>query len=451
MADTPTMFEEFSFTGHWWLPGDEENRRTGTLSYRPESGIELELLDAPDAPEKTYVFMGEVKEEPTLIMAVYNSLIGEQWRSTRQSFSENKRYRARFLLTGHWFHPEEITPVTLNSVSASFSSLKGWMYPESPFAKSFSGPVDKEITVSYIWDLVTVMKFPVSALKSELSLVLSAGENEGNAYEINLVGLAGIRIIPDRPQLLDWFREQIDSVRDLLTILTGLPIESQVTSGTLNDDGDRPRGVHIYYLVHPPALDDFDDLRIAFPFGHIKKEVGAIFNAWFELTEDAMVPFSLCLDVINNTHRFWRFEFLALVQALESHHRLYFEKEGKERQRYRHENGKVKRKGPDLIDRLKELREIVPSDLQEFESLTDEFLISVKDTRHYYTHYNSEYRDKAFKELELYDALARLVPFIAWFLYKKLRIPEEAICKAFAKTGYRGLWQRPILKTQEVT
>jgi len=78
MTETPTMFEEFSFTGHWWLPGDEENRRAGTLTFKPEAGVELELLDAPEAPDRAYVFMGEVRENPTLIMAVRNSLISEQ-------------------------------------------------------------------------------------------------------------------------------------------------------------------------------------------------------------------------------------------------------------------------------------------------------------------------------------------------------------------------------------
>jgi len=325
------------------------------------------------------------------------------------------------------------------------------MFPVSPFIKEYSEPEDKRITVSYKWDHLIVKRFKIRAPKSEIALVLSAGENPGNAFEINLVSLAGIRIIPECPQSLEWFRKQIDSIRDLLSILTGLAVENQITSGTVNEKGDRPGNVNVYYHVHPPAFDEVDDLRIALQLSRIKESVGAIFNSWLELAEDDLVPFSLCLDVINNTHRFWRFEFLALVQALENHHRLYFEKEGKRKRRYLHENGKVKKNGPDLIDRLKELRENLPNDLQEVESLSDEFLISVKDTRNYYTHYNSKDQAKAFKELKLYDAIARLVPFIAYFLYKRLSIPEETICEAFEKTRYRGLWQRPRLESRETT
>jgi len=262
-----------------------------------------------------------------------------------------------------------------------------------------------------------------------------------------------IRIVPATNHSLDWFMDQISRVRDLLTLLSGLPVETKAFEAIVSakdiDNFNSDLTLDIHHLAQPPKVEDDTGLLMPFPLNRLENSVQQVFHSWFDINEEEKIPFMLCLDVIRNAHQFWQFEFLALVQALESHHRLYFEKEGKKRKKYRHENGKVKKKGPDLIDRLKELRENLPNDFHEAESLSDNFLNSVKDTRHYYTHYKSKDRAKAFKELELYDAIARLVPFIAHFLYKKLGIPEESILEAFDKTRYRGLWQRPRLDSPE--
>ncbi len=39
-----TLFDEFELKGYWWLPTEPNNQLFGSVSFRPESGISLELL-----------------------------------------------------------------------------------------------------------------------------------------------------------------------------------------------------------------------------------------------------------------------------------------------------------------------------------------------------------------------------------------------------------------------
>ena len=41
----PTMFDEFSFMGYWWRPEDPGTKWAGQVTYKPESDIELEIME----------------------------------------------------------------------------------------------------------------------------------------------------------------------------------------------------------------------------------------------------------------------------------------------------------------------------------------------------------------------------------------------------------------------
>lgn len=432
MTKAPTMFEEFSFSGYWWLPGDEENRCAGTATFSPETGIELELLDAPDAPSGAYVFMGEVKEEPYLVMSVNNQLTGEQGTTTRQSQSEHKRYRAEYLLAKRWYHPDKTTPISLKSASATFSSLLGWVWPESPFSKDFGSPEDKKITITYDLDR-PLQEFHVTNIESEISVYVRAGQNPGPLSEIKLETYEGISIKPKTPQSLVWFRDQIDSIRDLLTFLSGMPMENKFISGVLNEDEDLPESIRIYHFVRPPRIDTYYNSRMAFPLQRLSSQVQNVFQAWFNRNENARVPYNHCLDVIRNVHWSLKDEFLTLTRAVESY--------------YQAKNPKVYQPSPRRF--FTSLRRQLPIELRKELGLDKKYQRVLIVTRNYYTHYDPKKRKRALKGAELYDAISRLVVFIAYFLYFELDIPKETTLESIGKSKYYGLWQRPIPESQE--
>ena len=43
--------EKFEYQGYWWIPGAEENRVPGTLSFDPDEGATLDLMSSPKGLE----------------------------------------------------------------------------------------------------------------------------------------------------------------------------------------------------------------------------------------------------------------------------------------------------------------------------------------------------------------------------------------------------------------
>ncbi len=445
-AKTHNLYEEFSYMGYWRRPEDRKKKWAGRVSYDPESGIELELIAEEgefasllDPPEHEEVLLGTLPDSPYWI-----TVLGA-WRSETdvkypEAPTEMVRYkfRAQYLLVGHWFRSPRT--VLLNSVELTFSSLRGWMWTQPPFLRE-RNLYDDTTNGRYI---LSRKEFFVPSIESKIVL-RDVVEEKSDHSERHQERECFIRIESETPKSLECFVKLIGKTRQLLAFLTGMPIQRKsivVPPGEVDSLLGR---VDIYFFVNPPKEDATDNYGMPFQYSMLGNLTPSVFQAWFQRDEESTVPFDLCLDVIYNEQKYSRFEFLALVQALESHHRLHFEEQGKKKQRYKYANGKVKRKGPDLIDRLEELFENLPDFLLLDSSLNKNFLQLVKDSRNYYTHYNSRDHEKAMKGLDLYNAISHLVPFIGYFLYSKLNIPDEKVSEGFSLAAHKGLWSRPNL------
>ena len=268
-----------------------------------------------------------------------------------------------------------------------------------------------------------------------------------------LEGLNFIRIQPDLPQPLDWFRTQIDSLRGLIVFLAGLPMENKWIQGALENQTSNSSVVNVVHR-HSPVLrtgterqivgsfqtnaasvrtlemDRLSNYGMTFPLEHLVSEPQCIQNAfitWFDRIEKLSVPFTLCLDVIYNEHSFHEFEFLALIQSLESY--------------YQQIHTDIKK--PELRKLLSDLYNGLLPSLQVYIALDDDFLTNIIHTRNYYSHHNPRKYEKALKGDDLYDAIRRLVAFVVAVLSKELEIPEDKINNAFERTEIPGLWSRP--------
>ena len=156
-----------------------------------------------------------------------------------------------------------------------------------------------------------------------------------------------IGIAPYSPRSLDWYHEKLDSIRNLLSFLTGLPSESKRVIGVLNEVGDSSNHVHIYHAVQPPRSDKTHPGKLAFPLEYLGDSISDVFETWFKLGENEKIPFELCLNVINSEGRYPILDFLALTNALESYHRDTF------------------KKNPSLAVRLMELTKSLPKSLRD--------------------------------------------------------------------------------------
>ncbi len=454
MDSIPTLHDEFKYTGLWWLPDQKETKWAGTLSFKPEEGARLDLLLIDEDAERGHPLNNDLQRivgiAPTdkneLSVGNVFTLLNCQSRGYRvQPGITNYRFHAQYALRGFlWYSLTE--EINFKSTSVDFSSLAGWMPPVTSITSEFEeDDSNKSLTrVDATYHSTPPIEIQLSTIQSSLSFTTWLQSSTGSR-EIHWRQSHSVRIEPNRTRSLQWYINQIYRIRDLFSFLTGLPVEPKYFDATVSsnqiDNFEIDQKIHIYHSVRQPKTDEEFNYRMPFPLHRLDSQVQTVFNTWLELNEDQLVPYILCLDVINNAHQFWQFEFLALVQALESHHRLNYEKVGRKQGKYKNEKGEIKKNGPDFIDRLQELRELFPKQLSQGPELDDDFLKRVVRTRNYYTHYSSRHREQAFQGIDLYRANTRFIPFVAYFLYRELGISEEIVHEGFEATRYRGLWK----------
>ena len=163
-----------------------------------------------------------------------------------------------------------------------------------------------------------------------------------------------------------------------------------------------------------PEFDEDYFAKMAFPVRLLGGHTKNVFRAWFRRRKNQQVPFNLCLDVINSGGKYPKYDFLALVHALESHYRNVYKKE------------------PNYVPKtLKKLYVLLPEWLQNELSFDKDYRETIRITRNYYSHYNPARRAEALKDAELHDAITYLILFIVALLSNELEIPETKFRESF--------------------
>ena len=238
------MYEETTLSGYWGLPGHEK-KWAGTVTYKPNSGIELELIT--NKGEFGYrnfqvveVLHGETPEFPHRITLFGRFLLGGRFSaSSLPSTTINYRLRADYLLLGKWY--DSPAQAVFNSVWVTYTSLRGWMWTRSPF---MGEPKDDKIVVEFS-GIDNLFEFPICSIESKVSFHESIGMREsGHRLERH----NSIRITPESPQCLKCIVRHIDSIRDLLSFLTGFPVETKVISAEIDGENGKATRVGSFTL-----------------------------------------------------------------------------------------------------------------------------------------------------------------------------------------------------------
>lgn len=421
MTVSPTLNEEFSQFGHWWLPGENKNRWAGTVTFKPLSGIFLQLFKYQNCPKSARIIYGEIYEPPYEIMLL--NVVWDSKRSTvnRIALSENPRYQAEYLLAGHWFFSPYEIDLKLHEVDVTFSNLRGWIWSGPTFSDD-TGEEDTTLTYRRVH---RVWKIPVSSAEAKFILQESNFPSWDDA-QFRLDRTSFVRIVPDSPQPLGWFREQVDNLRGLFSFLTGMPVESKGATGSLTTSGNTREQVEIYYKSSPPTLDDVSNLDMPFPIERLGDQMDVVFQQWFEKREKLRVPFNLCLGIIFGGHQFPEFEFLTLIQALECYYQIVHPDVN----------------NPSLQLCLTSLHRSLPVSLRKELSISKPIQETVVEARNYYTHRNPSKLEKALEGTELYDINSRLIHFSVALLSRELCIPDGVIQEVLQDAKLNAMWQR---------
>jgi hypothetical protein len=458
-----TLFDDFEYSGHWWLPEDPEKKVAGTVRFNSDGYITLDLLESFNEPPGTVV---DGLFRPKLILGLTDGrkriTLYQTVRTGRTLPSMNPAFSANYLLVGGHFLSR--SDIRFSSLSANFTYFEEWMGhatfeprvpSEDKVVAGYSEPEEIEVGVRAIDALIRIH-----------SDSKKGGGDWLRSLEWEHTGL--LTIIPQESRDLAWYREVLDSLQDLMTLLVGKPVfpktvyawahRDEFTLGVFPNAGPVELFFNQPFRTLPPPRRSHHVTMITedvlLPLPSIVSDLPKIFNSWFRTAEAFGPVYDLFLGALYNTKAYPQSEFLSLMQALESYHRRtrrgkYVRDEEYEEYRRAIVSGipGVVPKGLkdslkkrleygneySLRKRLKEL--ITPFPEKLILKANPNFINEVVDTRNYLTHYTDELKEKALHGPRLLKANEDLRALLTSLLYRRLGVDPGIAYGAYSKLG----------------
>lgn len=458
-----TLLDNFELKGIWWLPEQPDLQISGILSFNNEKKIILELLGS----------FHEIKSfgvgnffQPEIILGVtdngqFCTLFRNVETGTQLNFPgiQKSIIESQNLFIGKHFNaPDEIC---FSSFRANFTNLENWLV-KRPFSMEIPDKdKNSEWKLTHKWPTEFVAK-----IEEFNSVIESTHEfNTGGDLIRNAIwkSKAYLKITPDDPKHFKWYWDVIYDLCNLLTLLIG-ETTYIIHAKAFGDDIEIRPGqktketIELFFTQKKPNINEgIHPFEMIIPFPRIAEKIDRVISLWFSKAQNLRSVYDLFFGTFYNPSMYLQFQFLSLMQAIESFHRVtkggkylsnedwkpYSEKLANEisveldsghreslksRIKYGNEYSLRKRFG-ELLQTLDEktLSVLSPSE--------DYFTGVIVDTRNYLTHYDDELKDTSLKGADLYWANQRLRIFITILLLKEIDIEENVILNSMRENN----------------
>lgn len=450
-----TLFDNFELKGIWWLPDKPDTQVSGILAFNNETKISLELLGS--FREITSLGGGELFQ-PQLIHGISDNgqlctLFKNIESSSRLNFPgiQKSIIESQYLFIGKHFHsPEEII---FPSLKVNFTNLENWLAIR-PFSVEF--PDNKKTTdwkLTYKWP--SEFKANLEEIKSVVESTHEFNIDGDNIREAVWKSRAYLKITPNDAQPFEWYWGLIYDLCNLLTLLIGeTTFINQVKAFgdeiNIGPDKKTTETIELFFTQKKAGLNkNVHPFEMIIPFPRISETIPALLSLWFTKAQHLRSVYDLFFGTFYNPGMYLQFQFLSLMQALESFHRVtkggkYLSNEDwnpfratlscaistdlesghreslKSRIKYGNEYS--------LRKRISELLETIDAKTLSLLSPTDKYFTGVVvDTRNYLTHYDDELKNVSLKNADLYWANQRLRILITVLLLKEIGVQEDLI------------------------
>lgn len=457
-----TMFEDFQVQGFWWLPGDKE-QVSGTLFYKQEK-VELELLGTlgsskdimSDLTNYDVILGRSDKGEEFTLFNAYSA-------GTSVSFPgyATESYQLdSFLVGGHFPQKQDIQFSYCSFIPTYLSTWLNRSVFQQETAYNQENSSIKERKVSYT---------PLIGFKHYIPSI-NAYIEEGNSIKfkellsesVNWTSKSNLSITPDYPESIDWLKEQILSLKELLILFIGKTVyfESISFFGEEEErDGFsemyRPRYSYFKVQSKPKFKQDFKKSDVLVEFSQIEEKFKTILNSWFEKRTTLDIVFSLYFNDYYLEKSYVHTSFLNSIQILEIYHRHVYEGkpfDEEDYSKYRSQlidyatdtfptefakriEGMLKHGNEYTLN--KRLKQIINNlDQNSKVSLIgnsanrERFIQQLVDTRNYLTHYDKAEKNNLLEtSAERFYAIQRLKAIATLTIAKELGVEESLMLK----------------------
>jgi ApeA-like protein/HEPN superfamily Apea-like protein len=443
----PDMGEDFSITGHWWMPGHSDKPEAGNLSS-VGGRLTLEILGALPGidPNKTYfkvpLIHGAAEAKAISLVDCYQAPSGFKVPGTIESrFYPDSIYFGEYLPDSERY---------FESWTSSLTDLGPWIGKEPVQQSLQTDNSGSLIRISHVYEPGSKNCFRIRSEGSGLEFGYGIS-TDGDPYRsMSFSYAAQLTIRPDTPKNADWFMHRLHRLNGMMSLLIGRSAHSRGVYARRTGESGR-RDLYEVRVNHEPQrhIKDLGPHEILVPLSAVSTTLSDIADAWFKNDEKLEEPISLLLSAVYEHALSSHVRLLLLCQSLESFHRnifggCYLTQESyepikevltgaipgaiptslkdslKSRIRYGYQFS--------VLKRLNELHSLLQdSQLRKIGIEVATFTQQVKDARNYYTHWDPAGATNIAKGAALANLVSKLSAVSRIILLKHLSVDPELV------------------------
>lgn len=331
--------EEVEYQGHWWLPGQSNDRVGGVLHFHPDEMPRLSLFQALDNnPENfdsdsalTFPKLVGLTTEGTPVTLVnckrdkYNS------SSNQQDANTSSEYVLSYVLLGYRFENENPAFDTLN---VGFPYQEDWSRLSS-LDMSFQINQNARVKPGHEFSISYTVPDSPSAWVDDIEISLKMdGKTNFTRFRESAISLESyFEIDPKRPQVpLSEYMDWVAKLNNFLALACDRAIAPKTIEGII--DGT---DVEIRYPTEGirEAESQVNPFSFLFHYHYISGNFSDVLSKWFWMSEELKPALDLYFGAQFNQRMYENNTFLSLAQAVESYHR--FTKSGQYQSDYKYE------------------------------------------------------------------------------------------------------------------
>jgi hypothetical protein len=322
-----TLSDTFSLRGDWWLPDTPERKIAGRLTFSPEGPAELDLNGTfHETPGSLGSFSSPVIFGTSPDGKCYT--VGDAHEFTLEIYvgcgATSKFFYNQLFVGKEFVDPQSIK---FESAMVGITELGSWL-DRDPFKieRDAMGGRIPRFAVEY----TTPKSKSIRVEALEASFGIESSWSVHNEYQERTIRHEdSLRIKPRRKQSLEWYLAAILKFRILMSLLVGEPVN--LTAIRLcprrqkaSQQGLTPDREYLDLCIRQLGKKKDKEVlphEIPFPYPALRKDLRMILDNWYNKAERMRTLYGLHFGVQVNKGTPVDFQFLALIQAIESYHR----------------------------------------------------------------------------------------------------------------------------------
>ncbi len=435
------MKEHFNIKGEWFIPSNDGHRVYGILNFDPIEGISIELYGSLDGDDFFPVLQNQViilgltsdSKQITLNNCFMTKSGGATLVSGQESGKPTTKYSIRYLLIGT--HSNTIEDLKFNKISSEIFNLGEWVGISGFTNKSdFFRFKNNEILVEY--KLPETIEFKINDnTTGKFNFIANSPTLERYQKSVSINQRVEFQAISDEDKNIDELLNFLVTFQNFLTLalykstyplsitLRGDKHKKEYSDGQVTNES-----IKLFFSSRNFKFNETPklDLEMMFDYRRIKEDFPEIIKTWYAKYELLEPAFNLVFEQFYNGNRFTVNTFLNLAQSAETFHSRIDNHTKIPRDEYKKMKEEILKVTPEeyhawlneqfkfgnnlnLQRRLTEITTKYSNPiLDKILGDKEQFVLNVKYSRNYYTHYSKDGERKALKGSELYYLSERL-------------------------------------------